>query len=127
MMRSLIRIITLVILLVGLSTTKVWTMDSIRIKLEANPSSTCFPASALQLPELKEDFARICRDCEFIPEYQPKSDFRIVVEDPGYSWVLKIYNRNNKMVKKWKWSGGLHTGLQKASGYIHSHTRSSPN
>jgi hypothetical protein len=109
----------------GLSSRTAWAGSDLRVQLEAKPSATCFPASSLQLPELEEDFARICKDCEFIRKPGVQSDFRIVVEDPGYSWQIKIYDRNNGLIKQLNWSGALDNGLQKASGFIHTH--SSPN
>jgi hypothetical protein len=74
---------------------------------------------------LEEDFSRICNDCVFVRNSRISQDFRIVVEDPGHSWVLRIYDHQNDLLKQLQWSGGLHNGLQKAVGYIHSH--SSPN
>ena len=124
-MRHIIRILVMVIIAIGFSTITVSAGNTLKIRLEARPSAHCFPASALQISELEEDFSRICKDCEIVPSSSRESDFRIVVEDPDYSWILKIYDRKDGLVKQMKWSGGLNTGLQKAVGFMHSH--SSPN
>jgi len=120
-MQGVLRFTVFLILLAGLSTTSALTRDRLRIQLEARPSPLCFPASALQLPELREDFTKICTDCDLIPASQGETDFRIVVEDPGFKWVLKIYDRDNDLVKQLKWTGSLQSGLREAVGFIHSH------
>ena len=89
------------------------------VKLEAKPSATCFPASALQDPELREDFSKACSDCEVWAGKETETDFLVVVEDPEYSWALTIYDREGQLIKRLQWSGALTLGLDKAVDIMH--------
>ena len=92
------------------------------VRLEAKPSATCFPASALQYPELKEDFSKACSDCEICTGKEKESDFLVVVEDPEYSWALTIYDREGQLIERLQWSGPLTLGLDKAGDIMHRRT-----
>lgn len=92
------------------------------VKLEARPAASCFPASALQYPELKQDFTRACQDCELWTGKEEESDFLVVVEDPEYSWALTIYDREGRLIERLNWSGPLTLGLKKAVEIMHRST-----
>lgn len=90
------------------------------IRLEANPSEECFPASALQLPELRQDFARVCRGCEVVGGSDDRSaDFTVIVTDPGLSWEVVILGRDGSLLKEFRWTGSLTVGLRKAVDFLH--------
>lgn len=92
------------------------------VQLEAKPSVTCFPASALQYPELRQDFSKACSDCEAWAGKETESNFLVVVEDPEYSWVLTIYDCEGQLIERLHWSGALTLGLDKAVDIMHQLT-----
>ncbi|UCF36711.1 MAG: hypothetical protein JSU96_18160 [Acidobacteriota bacterium] len=92
--------------------------NTIVVNLEAKPAEDCFPASALQLPELKEDFTRLCSECVLDASSHYEADFDLVVEDPDSRWCVTIYNRDGELVKELEWTGSLQTGLSKAVQFM---------
>jgi hypothetical protein len=92
---------------------------SLSINLQANPSEDCFPASALQLPELEEDFARVCRTCKLVGSDDASADFTVIVADPGFSWKVLILGRNGVQIEELEWTGSLAIGLKKAVSFLH--------
>jgi hypothetical protein len=47
------------------------------------------------------------------------ADFVVVVEDPGFSWTLSIYDRHGRLVEQLNWSGCLSVGIEKAVEIMH--------
>ena len=92
--------------------------EGIVVHLEAKPSDQCFPASALQFTELRQDFSKVCPECVITPNGNQKPDFDVVVEDPESSWVVSIYDSEGDLLKKMEWSGSLQTGLAKAVQFM---------
>ena len=93
------------------------------VHLEAKPSKDCFPASALQLPELEEDFSKSCTECILTEEESEKAQFSIVVEDPGCKWLISLYDSEGRLIKEYKWSGSLKRGLDQAVSMMRQKTK----
>ena len=87
---------------------------SLSISLQANPSKDCFPASSLQISELREDFSRVCRNCKLVSRDDTSADFTVIVGDPGFSWNVLVLGRGGALLKEFEWTGSLTTGLKKA-------------
>lgn len=92
---------------------------SLSISLQASPSEDCFPASSLQLSELREDFSKVCRNCQLVSDDDTSADFTVIVGDPGLSWRVLVLERGGALLKEFEWTGSLTTGLKKAVRALH--------
>lgn len=112
----------LVIAVLALTLTSAFAVRPIRVHVEARPSTDCFPVSSLQQGELQQDFQRVCEECEPV-ETTREAEFDVIVEDPGASWLLTIYDRRGSLVETLKWNGSLDRGLEKVTKIIREQTR----
>jgi hypothetical protein len=92
---------------------------SLSISLQADPSEDCFPASSLQISELREDFSRVCRNCELVSRDDTSAEFTVIVADPGFNWNVLILGRDGALLEEFEWTGSLTTGLKKAVRVLH--------
>jgi hypothetical protein len=99
---------------------------SFSISVLADPSEDCFPVSALQQAQLKEDFSKVCQNCILVKTDAPAGDFTVVVGDPGFSWNVLILGKDGELLEELEWSGSLTTGLKKAVKFLHQHESETP-
>ena len=90
----------------------------IEVNIEAHPSANCFPPSSLQQTELEKDFVGVCPECiVLLPKGRPV-DYRIVVEDPGFGWVVTIIDRQGTRIARLRWAGPLDHALEQAAQIV---------
>jgi hypothetical protein len=89
----------------------------LHVKLQAKPSTDCFPVSALQADELEEDFRRACRDCRVV-DGLTASGYHVIVEDPEAHWKITILGASGEYLASFTWSGSLDLALEKTVRFL---------
>lgn len=114
-------IIFLACIILAVSSGKLIAQDQISVRLEANASADCFPASALQLEDVEAALEKACSECRYGYEGNEIGAFRFVVEDPFLGWSITIYDGDGNSIAQYKWSGGLDVGIKKAVGLLRAY------
>jgi hypothetical protein len=116
-------IIFLACTILAVSSGKLIAQDQISVRLEANASADCFPASALHLEDLRIVLSKSCPECSYENEENEIDAFRFVVEDPFLGWSVTVYDKDGNSIGQIHWSGGLDVGFKKAVGLLRAHLK----
>jgi len=96
-------IIFLACTILAVSSGKLIAQDQISVRLEANASADCFPASALHLEDLRIVLSKSCPECSYENEENEIDAFRFVVEDPFLGWSVTVYDKDGNSIGQIHW------------------------